>query len=122
MPVYTALTFYEDDITLDTYAVSADGTCLPMDSYALTKQGKTLTLGDIDADGAVTSADARLALRYAVELQTLTRVQKLAADVDRDRQITAADARAILRHAVDLEAISPATIDYYQKDVDRVDF
>ena len=122
MPVYTAITFYEDDITLSTYAVSGDGTNLEFDSWALTKAGKQLMLGDIDSDGQVTSADARLALRYAVELQTLSRVQKLAADVDRNRQITSADARAILRHAVDLEKIRPEMLEYYQNDIEKIDF
>lgn len=59
--------------------------------------------GDIDGDGKVSSADARLALRAAVELDTLTDAQKMAADLDGDGTVTTADARKILRKSVGLE-------------------
>lgn len=64
------------------------------------------SLGDIDADNAVTAGDARLALRAAVGLETLTAAQKARADADADGSVTAADARLILRVAVDLSEIS----------------
>ncbi len=60
-------------------------------------------IGDVDGDGSVTAADARLALRRAVELETFTEEQFARADVDFDGQITAGDARHILRAAVELE-------------------
>ena len=59
--------------------------------------------GDVDYDAEVTAADARHALRAAVELITLTGRPFQAADADSDGKITAADARLILRAAVDLE-------------------
>lgn len=62
-------------------------------------------LGDVNLDGEVTAADARLALRAAVGLETLTDAQKTPADVDHDFDITAADARLILRAAVGLEVL-----------------
>ena len=58
--------------------------------------------GDIDNDGLVTPADARLALRCAVRLEELTAFQLAAADLDLDGEITPADARLILRIAVGL--------------------
>ena len=58
--------------------------------------------GDIDGDGAIASADARLALRAAVGLDELTRTKRAAADVNGDGEVTAADAREILRTAVGL--------------------
>lgn len=61
-------------------------------------------LGDVDGDGLVTAADARLALRAAVDMEILTEDQLKAADYDKDGVITAADARLILRKAVGLEA------------------
>ena len=64
----------------------------------------TRLMGDLDADGAVTAADARLALRAAVGLEILSEEQKKAADMDGDGEVTAADARKILRAAVGLEA------------------
>ena len=67
-------------------------------------------LGDVDADGSVTAADARLALRRAVELEDFAKgsAQYTAADADRDGTVTAADARLILRAAVGLENLNPA--------------
>ena len=63
--------------------------------------------GDVDLDGKVTAADARLALRRAVLLETFSEdsLEFLAADVGRDGVVTAGDARAILRAAVGLEAL-----------------
>ena len=82
------------------------------------KQGQTLTgtvtfgeadflPGDVDADDAVTAADARLALRAAVGLEDYAAdsYEFRAADVDRSGEITAADARLILRAAVGLETL-----------------
>ena len=63
---------------------------------------EALSLGDINGDGKVNSADARLALRAAVNLETLTETQRLAADVDKDGSIRSSDARLILRVAVGL--------------------
>ena len=63
-------------------------------------------LGDIDGDGVIKAADARLALRAAVKLETLTDEQLKLADVDCSGDIKAADARSILRAAVKLEELS----------------
>ena len=61
--------------------------------------------GDADRSGQVTAADARLALRRAVLLETYEKgtYEFFACDVDFDGEVTAADARSILRAAVDLE-------------------
>ena len=71
----------------------------------LPKTEAAFMLGDVDADEMITAADARLALRKAVELETFGPESRefRAADVDKDSQVTAADARKILRAAVDLE-------------------
>lgn len=66
-------------------------------------QAYVRVMGDIDGDGKVTAADARLALRAAVDLDILTEEQLKAADMDGDGKVTAADARLILRKAVNLE-------------------
>ena len=68
----------------------------------------TVVPGDVDGDGEVTAADARLALRAAVGLESYATGSReaLACDVDRDGQITSADARLILRAAVGLETLS----------------
>ena len=62
-------------------------------------------LGDVDGDKSVSAADARLALRASVGLETLNTTQKKAADADKDTNITAADARLILRASVGLETL-----------------
>ncbi len=61
--------------------------------------------GDVDGNGKIEAADARLALRAAVNLETLTEIQTAVADVDTDGEISSSDARALLRCAVGLEAL-----------------
>ena len=64
------------------------------------------TPGDVDGDGSVTSADARLALRTSVGLEkdiTKGKAAYLAADADGDGEVTSGDARLILRASVGLE-------------------
>ena len=64
-----------------------------------------LTIGDVDGDGIITPADARLALRKAASLIDLTDEQAYRADIDGDGTVTHKDARIILRIAADLEAL-----------------
>ena len=59
-------------------------------------------LGDVDADGNVTSADARLTLRFSVGLEHFGLFKTDRADYDRDGSVTPADARLILRASVGL--------------------
>lgn len=63
-------------------------------------------LGDVDNDGNISAADARLALRGSVGLETMTKgTQKfLSADVDSDGEISPSDARTILRVSVKLDS------------------
>lgn len=60
-------------------------------------------LGDVNNDGRVTAADARLALRISAKLEAADDMQFLAADVDKNNKITAADARKILRVSAKLD-------------------
>ena len=68
------------------------------------------SLGDIDLDGIVSSADARLALRAAVKLQDLDTLLQQLADADRDNTVSSADARLILRAAVKLESLPQRSV------------
>ncbi len=79
----------------------SDGSC------DICKQDVTpaYTLGDVDENGKIEAADARLALRAAVNLELLTEAQLSAADADKNGKIEAADARLILRAAVGLETL-----------------
>ena len=58
---------------------------------------------DVNGDGKVTAADARLALRTSAGLNSLEGVCFIAADCNADGKVTAADARKILRKAAGLE-------------------
>lgn len=60
------------------------------------------TPGDVNQDGKINAADARLALRYSARLQSLTNAQIKAADADADGKVTATDARLLLRYAAGL--------------------
>lgn len=59
--------------------------------------------GDIDGNGKITAADARLVLRASVGLEKFSTAQTTAGDIDKNKKITAADARLILRASVGLE-------------------
>ncbi|MBQ6419633.1 MAG: dockerin type I repeat-containing protein [Clostridia bacterium] len=60
--------------------------------------------GDVDGDGIVTAADARIALRHSVDLDPIKNAfDQIYADVNFDGTISADDARLILRMSVDLE-------------------
>ena len=63
------------------------------------------TPGDVDGNGKIESADARLALRASVKLETYAEgsAKFLAADYDKNGKIESADARAILRVSVKLD-------------------
>ena len=60
-------------------------------------------LGDVNADGKITSDDARLALRYSSKMQKLTSAQKSAADMNDDGSVTLEDVNLIMADAIDLE-------------------
>ncbi len=64
-------------------------------------------IGDVDSDGKVTAADARLSLRCSVGLENYSKSSKQfsACDADSDGKVTASDARKILRFSVGLEKI-----------------
>lgn len=61
--------------------------------------------GDIDNNGKLTAADARILLRCSVGLEEITEPVRLYGDYTRDKKITAEDARISLRISVGLEKI-----------------
>lgn len=58
--------------------------------------------GDIDNDGYVTVADARICLRFCVSLCDLSLYDQYAADIDGNGYVSTGEAREILRFAVGL--------------------
>lgn len=85
-----------------TYTCTVCGNTKTEEIPALTQ---SYTPGDVDEDGKITTADARLALRRSVNLEDYKEGSPkfLACDVDFDGKVTAADARLILRASVGLE-------------------
>ncbi|MBQ1818422.1 MAG: dockerin type I repeat-containing protein [Clostridia bacterium] len=59
-----------------------------------------ILIGDTDLNGTVNSADALLAQRYALHLNTLNDRQIFAGDVSRDGTLNSADALTILRYSM----------------------
>ena len=97
----TVTTFVIGDLNVEVKAVYRD----------IGSSGEEGLFGDIDGDGNITAADARLALRMSVDIMhddgiPFTDKQITAADVDRDGRVTGADARLLLRKAVGLEVLS----------------
>lgn len=68
------------------------------------------SLGDVNGNGRLEAADARLALRITVGLETYApgTPQFAAADINGNGKVEAADARRILRSAVGLESLGAA--------------
>ena len=75
-------------------------------AYALVDESReVIRLGDVDGDGEISSADARLTLRRSVKLEAYAQgtVAYRACDVDLDGEVSSSDARSILRVSVKLE-------------------
>ena len=95
-----------------TYTCSVCGgtyqeTTLPPEREQLTSR----QLGDVDKDGRLSAADARLILRAAVSLEAIPASDLPYADLDGNGAVTAADARLSLRAALTLDP-PPARHDY----------
>lgn len=79
------------------------------ESYALSNRinfvdiNPVEVLYDVNGDGNITAADARLALRASARLATLGGDSFTAADVNHDGNVTASDARLILRKSAKLD-------------------
>ncbi|MEE3334649.1 MAG: dockerin type I domain-containing protein, partial [Ruminococcus sp.] len=58
------------------------------------------SVGDLDGDGKITSADSLFILRASVKLENFNDTQNKLADVDKDGRITSSDALLVLRHSV----------------------
>ncbi len=103
--------WYKDDGTLESMNAEVRGSYAVFKTnhlsyYIICEQLAPLfVIGDVDNNGKIESTDARLALRAAVKLETLTEAQTKAADADKDGEITSSDARLILRAAVGLETL-----------------
>lgn len=97
------LTHEIDTSVIGTYPVKVTcGDYTATFDYTVAKRNET-RIGDVNFDGTVNAADARLALRAAAKVETLSENAVYAADVDADSKVTASDARKILRVAAGLD-------------------
>jgi len=93
-----------DGDTLYFNAYSVDGEEVKgFDSFAIKKTEPVYAKGDVNGDGKVTAADARLALRYSAKLENLSSPSVKAGDLNSDGKITASEARTILRVSAKLD-------------------
>ena len=100
---YTLADSYGKELAADALAGTGCIVKLYDAESALTEMKQIVVQGDVNGDGQITAADARLALRVSAELESIAGVYAIAADVNCDDEITAADARNILRKSAELE-------------------
>lgn len=100
---------YEIEHQIDVYTIGKypvtvrQGEYTASFEYTVAKRSE-IRAGDVNFDGAISGADARLALRCSAKIETLSSESMLAADVDIDGKVTAADARKILRVAAGMDS------------------
>ena len=99
-PMFTAVEILGDTLYLTTYTLKANR-ATKVDSVSI-KKGATL-YGDVNFDGKITAADARLILRSAAQMELLTAAQLMVADLNGDTKVNSADARKALRISAGLE-------------------
>lgn len=100
----TAVIKTKDNVLLDDFAVISNGAYIATiyENFVVDKVD-ICVLFDVNCDGEITAADARLALRHSAKLEYLQSLAYYAADVDGKSGITAADARLILRKAAKID-------------------
>ncbi|MBR5232572.1 MAG: bacterial Ig-like domain-containing protein [Clostridia bacterium] len=94
--------------TVKAPTADAEGTEERICSVCGTKETRKINkldfmIGDVNGDGKISAADARIVLRSSAKLQSLADNYLAAADVNKDKKITAADARVILRVSAKLQ-------------------
>lgn len=99
-PMFSSIEIYGDTLYLTSYTVNGNR-AKKIDSISIRK-GATAT-GDVNYDGKLTAADARLILRAAAQLELFTADQLKRAELTGDGKVTAADARKALRKSAGLE-------------------
>lgn len=96
-------TIYKTEDLLGKYMIYSDDQVFDCSKATLkfkVSTASTPSLGDVDGDGSINSADALLVLQHSVGSKTLTAEQKKRADVTRDGNINSQDALKILQHSV----------------------
>ena len=82
--------------------------------FVKTEETPAPVYGDTDANGQVTTEDARQTLRCALGLTSFKALQKVAGDIDNSGGINMEDARFILRLALELDTPEELMAKYYK--------
>ncbi len=93
-PMFTAFEIFGEELYITTYTLEGNR-ATKVDSLLIKKTD--VSAGDVNFDGAVTAADARMLLRASAHLDLLTKEQIEKGDMNGDGGITALDAREVLR-------------------------
>lgn len=80
------------------YSVTGDKYYIEFGGYR-SDEIEVCVVGDVDRNGKITAADARLALTYSAKTAVFPENFPKSADIDRDGRMTASDVRKILRVA-----------------------
>lgn len=112
---YISLLVGNKDLVFTYDPLKVFGNLFDLDTDSLTTQNPDNTTqhpdemiigpGDVDGDGRVTAADARLILRRSAQLIKFTMEQDALADVNKDGEVTAMDARIVLRVSAGLQTL-----------------
>ncbi|MBR5426961.1 MAG: dockerin type I repeat-containing protein [Clostridia bacterium] len=96
----------DKELITDAYATVYSGALICLfDNETIADMGFMSVFGDVNGDGKISTADARLALRRASAVEKLGAVSFAAADVDLSGKVNSTDARRILRAAARLAEI-----------------
>lgn len=72
--------------------------------FCLANASEVYLSGDVDNDGSISAADARLTLRFSVNLDEYSLGELKLCDMNKDGSVNASDARTVLRISVGLES------------------
>ena len=104
-PIFSAITIDDNKLIFRSYSVNGE-LVNEVDSFGIIRAQNELKRGDANLDGRVNSVDARLALRYAAQLDKLAGDSLVTADVNDDGKVNSIDARLILRVAARLDVFA----------------
>lgn len=96
--------YSKENVKLSGDVVLATGMIIVLEADGkIVDRMEVVSPGDIDGDAKISSADARLALRQSVGLESFTGASLAAAKVNGEDKVSSSDARLILRASVGLE-------------------
>ncbi len=98
LSVYEFRSNFNEDLTFAPDAVTVKNAL----KFTCGDEYTVILKGDVNSDGGITAADARIILRMSAKLETPDEVQKSAADINSDGKVTSSEARTVLRFSAKL--------------------